>query len=38
MKSKLSILGEFNLSAATARCKIGNKLVISHSNRVSVGA
>ena len=37
MKSRLSILGEFNLPSATARCKIGNKVVISNSNRVSVG-
>ncbi len=38
MKSRLPILGEFNLPAATARCKFGNKLVITNSNRVSVGA
>lgn len=37
MKSRLSILGEFNLPSATARCKVGNKVVISNSNRVSVG-
>ena len=37
MKSRLPILGEFNLPAATARCKIGNKVVISNSNRVTVG-
>ena len=37
MKSRLPILGEFNLPAANARCKIGNKVVISNSNRVSVG-
>ena len=37
MKSRLSILGEFNLPAATARTKIGNKVIISNSNRVSVG-
>ena len=37
MKSRLAILGEFNLPAATARCKIGNKVIISNSNRVSVG-
>jgi hypothetical protein len=37
MKSRLSILGEFNLPAATARCKVGNKVIISNSNRVSVG-
>lgn len=37
MKSRLSILGEFNLPAATARAKIGNKVVISNSNRISVG-
>ena len=37
MKSRLSILGEFNLPHATARTKVGNKVVISNSNRVSVG-
>ena len=37
MKSRLSILGEFNLPAATARCKVGEKVVITNSNRVSVG-
>lgn len=37
MKSRLAILGEFNLPAATARCKVGNKVVIANSNRVSVG-
>lgn len=37
MKSRLAILGEFNLPAATARCKIGDKVIISNSNRVSVG-
>ena len=37
MKSRLSILGEFNLPAATARTKIGNKVIISNSNRVTVG-
>lgn len=37
MKSRLSILGEFNLPSATARCKVGDKVVISNSNRVSVG-
>ena len=37
MKSRLAILGEFNLPAATARCKIGNKVVITNSNRVSIG-
>ena len=37
MKSRLAILGEFNLPAANARAKIGNKVVISNSNRVSVG-
>ena len=36
MKSRLPILGEFNLPAATARAKIGNKVVISNSNRVTV--
>ena len=37
MKSRLSILGEFNLPAANARTKIGNKVIITNSNRVSVG-
>lgn len=37
MKSRLSILGEFNLPAATARTKIGNKVIITNSNRVTVG-
>jgi len=37
MKSRLSILGEFSLPSATARCKIGEKVVITNSNRVSVG-
>jgi hypothetical protein len=37
MKSRLAILGELNLPAATARCKVGDKVVISNSNRVSVG-
>ena len=37
MKSRLPILGEFNLPAATARAKVGDKVVISNSNRVSVG-
>jgi len=37
MKSRLAILGEFNLPAANARCKINNKVVICNSNRVSVG-
>lgn len=37
MKSTLAILGEFNLPAANARCKLGNRLIISNSNRVSVG-
>jgi len=37
MKSRLAILGEFNLPAATARCKVGDKVVISNSNRVSIG-
>ncbi len=38
MRSRLPILGELSLPAATARAKIGNKVVISNSNRVSVGA
>lgn len=37
MKSRLAILGEFNLPAANARCKANDKVVISNSNRVSVG-
>ena len=37
MKSRLAILGEFNLQAANARCKIDNKVIITNSNRVSVG-
>jgi len=37
MRSRLPILGEFNLPTASARCKIGDKVVISNSNRVSVG-
>ncbi len=37
MKSRLPILGEFNLPAATARCKVRDKVVISNSNRASVG-
>ena len=37
MKSRLSILGEFNLPAANARTKIGNKVIITNSNRVTVG-
>ena len=37
MKSRLPVLGELNLPAANARCTIGKKVVISNSNRVSVG-
>ena len=37
MRSRLPILGEFNLPAATARCKVGNKVIISNSNRVTIG-
>jgi len=37
MKSRLAILGELTLPAATARCKVGNKVIISNSNRISVG-
>ena len=36
MQSRLAILGELNLPAATARCKIGDKVIISHSNRISI--
>ncbi|GEM_PF-1116524 len=37
MRSRLPILGEFNLPAATARCKVGNRVIISSSNRVTIG-
>jgi len=37
MKSRLPILGELNLPAASARTKIGDKVIISNSNRASVG-
>ena len=37
MISRLPILGEFNLPSATARAKVGNRVVISNSNRVSIG-
>jgi len=37
LKSRLPILGEFSLSAASARCSVGSKLVIGHSNTVTVG-
>lgn len=37
MKSRLPILGELSLPAATARTKVGNKVIISNSNRVTVG-
>ncbi len=37
MKSRLAILGEFNLPSASARCQVGDRVVISNSNRVSVG-
>ncbi len=37
MRSRLPILGEFNLPAASARAKIGNKVIITNSNRVTVG-
>ena len=37
MISRLPILGEFNLPSATARAKVGNKLILTNSNRVSVG-
>ena len=36
MKSRLPILGEFNLPAASARSKTGNKVIITNSNRVTV--
>ena len=37
MKSRLPILGEFSLPAASARTQVGNKVIISNSNRVSIG-
>ena len=37
MKSRLPILGEVNLPAASARTQVGNRVIISNSNRVSVG-
>ena len=37
MISRLPILGEFTLPSANARCKVGNKVIISNSNRVMVG-
>ncbi|MBI2650656.1 hypothetical protein HYX04_05080 [Candidatus Woesearchaeota archaeon] len=37
MKSRLPILGELSLPAASARTKVGEKVIISNSNRVSVG-
>ncbi len=37
MKSRLAILGEFNLPSANARCKVDDKVIISNSNRISVG-
>ena len=37
MKSRLPILGELSLPAASARTQVGNKVVISNSNRVSIG-
>lgn len=37
MRSRLPILGEFNLPAATARCKANNRIIIRNSNRVTVG-
>lgn len=36
MKLRLAVLGELNLPAATARAAVGNKVIISNSNRVSV--
>src|SRR3989338_2379151 len=36
MKSRLTILGDFHLPSATARCKSGNSYVITNSNRVTV--
>lgn len=37
MRSRLSILGEFNLPAASARCHVGQRVIISNSNRVTLG-
>ncbi len=37
MRSRLPILGEFNLPAASARCKVGKRMIITNSNRVTVG-
>ncbi len=37
MRTRLAILGELSLPAATARAKVGNKVIISNSNRVSIG-
>ena len=37
MISKLPILGEFNLPSASARAKVGTKMIITNSNRVTVG-
>ncbi|MBI2658989.1 hypothetical protein HYX05_02705 [Candidatus Woesearchaeota archaeon] len=37
MKSRLPILGELSLPAASARTQVGNKVVISSSNRASIG-
>ena len=37
MKSRLPILGELSLPAASARTKIGDKVIISNSNRASIG-
>jgi len=36
LKSRLSILGDFHLPSATARCKHRNSYVITNSNRVTV--
>ena len=36
MKSRLTILGDFHLPSATARCKHRNSYVITNSNRVTV--
>ena len=36
MKSRLTILGDFHLPSATARCKYRNSYVITNSNRVTV--
>ncbi len=38
MRSRLPILGEFNLPSANARSKVDNRVIISNSNRVTVSS